>query len=198
VYLSKIDIADGFYRIWVRASDVPKLGVLFPSADGEEYLVGFPLPPPMGWTESPKIFTAATETITDITNKELSAGNPFGPHPLEVQSEASPPVSPVTAAVPAAPSASGNTPMQPPLPRGTRPKGAKHYRTPLSHWDVYVDDFLGLVQGGAQPDDASSVPCFTPLTQSSGPSTPPIPLTARSLPPPRKWRREIQHGPLSR
>jgi hypothetical protein len=35
VYLSKIDIADGFYRIWVRAQDVPKLGVLFPSADGE-------------------------------------------------------------------------------------------------------------------------------------------------------------------
>jgi hypothetical protein len=29
VYLSKIDIADGFYRIWVRAADVPKLGVLF-------------------------------------------------------------------------------------------------------------------------------------------------------------------------
>jgi hypothetical protein len=35
VNLSKIDIADGFYRIWVRAQDVPKLGVLFPSADGE-------------------------------------------------------------------------------------------------------------------------------------------------------------------
>jgi hypothetical protein len=34
VYLSNIDIADDFYRIWVRASDVPKLGVLFPSTDG--------------------------------------------------------------------------------------------------------------------------------------------------------------------
>jgi hypothetical protein len=30
VYLSKIDIADGFYRIWVRANDVPKLAGLCP------------------------------------------------------------------------------------------------------------------------------------------------------------------------
>jgi hypothetical protein len=41
-------------------------------------------------------------------------------------------------------------PTPPPLPRGTQPKGAKHYRTPLAHWDVYVDDFVGLVQGGAR------------------------------------------------
>jgi hypothetical protein len=61
VYLSMIDIADGFYRVWVRGSDVPKLGVLFPSADGEAYLVVFPLVFPMGWTESPKIFTAAND-----------------------------------------------------------------------------------------------------------------------------------------
>jgi hypothetical protein len=36
VYLSKIDIADGFYRIGVRVQDIPKLGVLFPERDGEE------------------------------------------------------------------------------------------------------------------------------------------------------------------
>jgi hypothetical protein len=90
VYLSKIDIADGFYRIWVRASDVPKLGVLFPTDDGEEYLAGFPLALPMGWTESPKIFTAATETVADLTNTTLSSGAAFGPHHLEVQSETPP------------------------------------------------------------------------------------------------------------
>jgi hypothetical protein len=87
VYLSKIDIANGFYRIWVRASDVPKLGVLFPTDNGEGYLVGFPLALPIGWTESPQIFTAATETVTDLTNTALSSGAVFGPHRLEVQSE---------------------------------------------------------------------------------------------------------------
>jgi hypothetical protein len=89
VYFSKIDIADGFYRIWVRVSDVSKLGVLFPSADGEEYLVGFPLALPMVWTESPKIFTAATETVAYITNAQLSVGAMFGSHRLEVQSDPS-------------------------------------------------------------------------------------------------------------
>jgi hypothetical protein len=68
IYLSKIDIADSFYRIWVRTSDVPKLGILFPAALGEEYLVGFPLALSMGWTESPKILTAATENVADMTN----------------------------------------------------------------------------------------------------------------------------------
>jgi hypothetical protein len=79
VYLSKIDIADGFYRIWVMANDVPKLGVLFPSADGEEYLIGFPLALSMGWTESPKIFTAAIKTVADLVNNSLAAGATFGP-----------------------------------------------------------------------------------------------------------------------
>jgi hypothetical protein len=57
VYLSKIDIADGFYRIWINPEDVPKLGIIFPG--GGEKLVGFPLVPPMGWMQSPPLFTAA-------------------------------------------------------------------------------------------------------------------------------------------
>jgi hypothetical protein len=43
VYLSKIGIADGFYRIGIRVQDIPKLGVLFPARTGEEQLIGFPL-----------------------------------------------------------------------------------------------------------------------------------------------------------
>jgi hypothetical protein len=81
VYLSKIDIADRFYRIWVWASTVPKLGVLFPSTDSKEYLVGFRLVLPMGWIEPPKIFRATAETVPDLINNQLSAGTTFGPHP---------------------------------------------------------------------------------------------------------------------
>jgi hypothetical protein len=54
IYLSKIDIVDGFYRIWVRASDVPKLGILFPAGSGEEYLVGFPWPCPWAGPSPPR------------------------------------------------------------------------------------------------------------------------------------------------
>jgi hypothetical protein len=51
IHLSKIDIDDGFYRIWIDADDVPKLGVMFPKAPGEELLVGFPLVLQMGWIQ---------------------------------------------------------------------------------------------------------------------------------------------------
>jgi hypothetical protein len=52
VYLSKVDIVDGFYRIWVKAANVPKLGVLLPNAPGQERLIGFPVLLPMVWKES--------------------------------------------------------------------------------------------------------------------------------------------------
>lgn len=34
VHLAKIDIADGFYRVWVQFNDVPKLGVVLPTSPG--------------------------------------------------------------------------------------------------------------------------------------------------------------------
>jgi hypothetical protein len=114
VYLSKIDIADGFYRIWVRASYVPKLGVLFPSADGDEYLVGFPLALPMGCTEPPQIFTAATEMVADIANTVVSLGSTFGLHRLDSTSEirsAPPSFPPGPDTSPPLPSRSGSHPL---------------------------------------------------------------------------------------
>jgi hypothetical protein len=53
VNLSKIDIADGFYIIWINPNDVPKLGVMFPGAPGDEPLIGLPLVLPMGWMQPP-------------------------------------------------------------------------------------------------------------------------------------------------
>ena len=65
VYLSKIDISDGFYQIAVRTEDGPKLDVLFPTREDEPPLVGIPLVLPMGWCESPPSFFIATETTCD-------------------------------------------------------------------------------------------------------------------------------------
>jgi hypothetical protein len=97
VCLSKIDIADGFYRIGIRVQDIPKLGVLFPARDGEEQLIGFTLRLPMGWSQSPPIFTAATETVADLANQHLQQRLPTEPHRLYHVSEmaASPPGGPV-------------------------------------------------------------------------------------------------------
>ena len=43
VYLYKVDISDGFYRVWLHAEDIPKLGVAFLAEQAGEYLVAFPL-----------------------------------------------------------------------------------------------------------------------------------------------------------
>ena len=32
VHMAKIDIADGFYRVWLQVEDIPKLGVALPLA----------------------------------------------------------------------------------------------------------------------------------------------------------------------
>jgi hypothetical protein len=83
VHLSKIDIADGFYRIGINTNDIPKLGIMLPGSYGEK-LVGFPLVLPMGWMQSPPIFTAATETVADLANQKLQDQVRCGPHRLDV------------------------------------------------------------------------------------------------------------------
>jgi hypothetical protein len=73
VYLSKIDIADGFYRIAIHPDDIPKLAIMFLTQDGEEQSIRLPLVIPMGLKQSPPLFTAATETVADLANMKLQA-----------------------------------------------------------------------------------------------------------------------------
>ena len=81
--LIKLDISDGFYRVGLKVDDIPKLGVVFPSRQGEEKLVALPLVLPMGWTNSPPIFSAATETAADLANAALSDNTSPKPHHLD-------------------------------------------------------------------------------------------------------------------
>jgi hypothetical protein len=76
VHLAKIDIADGFYRVWLQVTDVPKLGVALPTKLGSTPLIAFPLALPMGWVESPPYFTALTETACDLANQALMQASP--------------------------------------------------------------------------------------------------------------------------
>ena len=56
VYLLKSDVSDGFYRIGLRPTDAPRLGLIFPSGKEEEQMVAIPLTLPMGWKNSPPLF----------------------------------------------------------------------------------------------------------------------------------------------
>ena len=136
VYMSKIDLSDGFYRLWLRPEDTLRLAVLFPSREGEPPLVGIPLTNPMGWVSSPPNFCACTETVADLANDALA--NPLEvakarlvPHRLDVISESLP-----------APLAPSVHPVDLPQVAPSVP-----LRKPLRYWDIYVDDFCGLVQG---------------------------------------------------
>jgi len=138
VCLSKIDISDGFYHIWVQAEDIPKLGVILPTREHEEPLVGLPLTLPMGWRESPPWFSSATETVADLANDTLSRSGPQLAHRLEDVSETPAPIEPDATTPQNQRAAASKVP----------PSRQTNFRQkPIAYWDVYVDDFVGLVQG---------------------------------------------------
>jgi hypothetical protein len=144
VHHSKIDIADGFYRVWVRPNDVAKLGVLFPSREGEPPLVALPNVLPMGWRESPPYFSTATETTADLlANSSLSKGVPQAPHRLDRISK----TPPIQETIAAPRGCQPNLPRSLPLPP-KRQRMQRTIRKLAAYWDVYVDDFIGLCQGG--------------------------------------------------
>lgn len=88
VYMIKVDISDGFYRLKLSPSGVPSLGVVFPTGPFDEPLVAFPLVLPMGWVSSPPYFCAFTESIADLANASLRI-NRFYPlaHPLSTTAD---------------------------------------------------------------------------------------------------------------
>jgi hypothetical protein len=140
VYFCKVDISDGFYCVWLRANDIPKLGVAFPSEHVGEHLVAFPLVLPMGWVSSPPYFCAHTETVADVTNERIMQGAQPPPHRLDRLADMTPP----SDSAPCLSGATDATPVPPPIT--TLQPG----RRPLGHFEVYIDDFCGVAQGGAK------------------------------------------------
>lgn len=139
VYLSKIDIADGFYRVWLRVADIPKLGVVLPMTPGQPPIIAFPLTLPMGWVESPPYFTVLTETACDLANDHLRrrGSKAFIHHPahrLETVA-ATPPADVVPFNVTGVVSR-----------ERLRSRGCP----PVASVDVYVDDFILMAQTHVQ------------------------------------------------
>lgn len=142
VYMTKTDLSDGFYRVGVEPDDVPKLGVIFPSRPGqEEALVALPLVLPMGWKNSPPIFSTATETVADLANSRLSNSH-YHPkrHHLDDLAAMVP--------LPDPPSFSGhksNVSVAVPVPLAPDPC-LPTTGSPLQYIDIFVDDFVSLAQ----------------------------------------------------
>ena len=129
VYMSKIDLSDGFYRLWLRPEDTLKLAVLFLSKPGEEPLVRIPLTNPMGWCLSPPNFSACTETVADLANASLENLSEQAtarkiPHRLDTIFEMTPLEVPSITTT-KIPSISCTSP----------------FKKPLRYCDIYMDDF---------------------------------------------------------
>jgi len=132
VFLGKIDLADGFYRVWLTTSAIPELAVAFPKYEGEEQMVAMPLVLPMGWVDSPPAFCAVTETVADIANNiPYQAAMP--PHPMEGLVDTPP------------------EPLDDGGPRENEahqgPPVLRPFRHPVRHIEIYVDDYVQQVQG---------------------------------------------------
>ena len=56
----KVDLADSFYRVWVNAPYIIKLGVAFPNLEGKEPLIAFP---EISTTIMMRIYTSSFVTI---------------------------------------------------------------------------------------------------------------------------------------
>eukprot|EP00980_Cylindrotheca_fusiformis_P013602 scaffold3499_cov103-Cylindrotheca_fusiformis.AAC.1 len=142
VHLMKLDIKDGFYRVWLRLEDIPKLGVAIPSGPEEPPLIAFPLALPMGWTESPPAFCAVTETIADIANQRIHKRQRAPPHRLDALAS-SPSQDAVTLPPPTSsvPQSTATT-----LPTARNPLQTTYQRR-LATVDLFVDDFIAAAQG---------------------------------------------------
>jgi hypothetical protein len=67
--MNKVDVADGYYRVWICSKDIPKLGIVLPNlTNSGEPLVALPMAIPMGWVKLPPWFCAASKTIADLAN----------------------------------------------------------------------------------------------------------------------------------
>ena len=70
VYMLKVYVLDGFYRIGIHLEDAPKLGMIFPNGANEESMVDTPLMLFMGWKNSPTYY------VRPQKRKQISQMNP--------------------------------------------------------------------------------------------------------------------------
>jgi hypothetical protein len=140
-YMIKVDLSDGFYRVGLSPHDAPKLAMLFPTPRHQPRLVAIPLTLPMGWKNSPPIFSAVTETIADIANHRLARRRLERPHRLELDADTPPELLPPQ--FPSPPLRVATSLPTTADPAILPPRG----RPILNAFDVFVDDFLGVCQG---------------------------------------------------
>ena len=158
--LAKHDIKDGFYRMFLRARDCLRLGIVLPRYADEEPLVAIPMSCTMGWTMSPPTFSVMSETVTDLANAKFAASPRQAiPHRLSSIAEEGDELHQDFRPVDREPDDLKATNSlrrvvglpelrKPPRESDAVPISNNAHTRPLGLTDVFVDDFIQIGQGG--------------------------------------------------
>jgi hypothetical protein len=142
VYIGKVDLADGFYRVWLSLGAIPKLAVALPVYKEEEPMVALPLTLPIGWMDSVPYFCSATETVANIANSKPTYVH-LPPHPLEQLANTLPPDIP-NSHPPNSTAGMDQTLLTLTI---TTPLVLHPFHKPTRFTDIFIDDYVLGLQG---------------------------------------------------
>jgi hypothetical protein len=83
IYFSKLDLADGYWRMIVEQEQRWNFAYVMPGEPGDEVMIVVPSALQMGWNESPAYFCATTETVRDISQAWIDQKTELPDHPME-------------------------------------------------------------------------------------------------------------------
>jgi hypothetical protein len=83
IHFSKMDLADGYWRMIVEPESEWNFAYVMPQKPGEPIRLVIPSALQMGWNESPAYFCATTETARDIAQQWIDEKVPLPNHPME-------------------------------------------------------------------------------------------------------------------
>jgi hypothetical protein len=81
---SKVDLKDGYWRMAVNAEDAWNFAYVLPGGKpGDPVKLVIPDALQMGWSESPSLFYAATETARDVIQADMDTNRHVTKQPME-------------------------------------------------------------------------------------------------------------------
>jgi hypothetical protein len=83
IHFSKMDLADGYWRMVVEPDARWNFAYVMPSADGQPIRLVIPRALQMGWNESPAYFCATMETARDVAQCWIDSDARLAEHPME-------------------------------------------------------------------------------------------------------------------
>jgi len=83
IHFSKLDLADGYWRMVVEDGQQWNFAYVMPGAPASPTMIVVPRALQLGWNESLAYFCATTETVRDVAQTWIDNGEKLQPYPIE-------------------------------------------------------------------------------------------------------------------